>query len=322
MEKDMSGKEEQMEIDLGLDEAVEPSEKKAAANEEPEVVIEEQSQAEEAPEAPVMAAEDGIDELKRRLEAEKMARLEAEKRARDAAKQAERANSEVHDAQVSLVQTAFDSLKRDQDVLKNALKESMSIGDYDRAAEIQEAMSMNSAKLLQLEHGLNEMKNRVPVQPVAPPPRAAHEMTVDDLIARVNTPLSKNWLINNRHNLPDGRAIRIMARAHEDAIDMGIVPESPEYFAMVESRLGINRQPAPQPAAPAYQEPALSSASAPTQRRSSPAAAPVSRAPVGSNGSRPNAMRLTAEEVEAAKISGLSPREYWELKQKERNRTH
>ena len=319
----MSGKEEQMEIDLGLDQPVDPSEKQPEAVEEVEVVVEQQSQAPEGQDAPVMGADEGIEELKRRLETEKMARLEAEKRARDAAKQAQQASADVHDAQVSLVQTAFDSLKRDQDVLKNALKESMAIGDFDRAAEIQEAMSMNSAKLLQLEHGLNEMKNRPPIQPVAPPPRAAHEMTVDDLIARVNTPLSKNWLINNRHNLPDGRSIRIMARAHEDAIDMGIVPESPEYFAMVESRLGINRQPAPQPAAqPTYQEPALSSASNPTQRRSSPAAAPVSRAPVGSNGSRQNAMRLTAEEVEAAKISGLSPREYWELKQKERNRTH
>ena len=197
----------------------------------------------------------------------------------------------------------------------------MAIGDFDRAAEIQEAMSMNSAKLLQLEHGLNEMKNRVPVQPVTPPPVAAHEMTVDDLIARVNTPLSKNWLMNNKQHLPDGRAIRIMSRAHEDAIDMGIIPESPEYFAMVESRLGINRQQAPAQA-PAYQDSALSTASAPTQRRTSPAAAPVSRSPANSSGTRQNTIRLTPEEVEAAKISGLSPKEYWELKQKERNRTH
>lgn len=317
----MSGKEEQMEIDLGDENNAVADQKDAVAEETTEVVVETQPETGSAPEAPVMGAEEGIEELKRRLESEKMARLEAEKRARDAAKQAEKANVQVHDAQVNLVQTAFDGLKRDQDILKNALKESMAIGDFDRAAEIQEAMSMNSAKLLQLEHGLNEMKNSGPRVQQPPAQPGAPTMTVDDLIARVNTPLSKNWLINNRDSLQDVRSIRIMARAHEDAIDMGIVPESPEYFSMVESRLGINRQPAPAPA-PAYQEPAMSAAAQPTQRRSSPAAAPVSRSPVGSNGSRPNTIRLTPEEVEAAKISGISPREYWELKQKERNRTH
>lgn len=313
----MSGKEEQIDMDLGLEQPPEIEAKEPEIEEVVEVIAEEASP---AVEQPVLAAEQGIEELKRRLEAEKLGRLEAEKRARDAAKQVERASADVHDAQLSLVQTAFDGLKRDQDILKNSFKESMAIGDFDRAAEIQEAMSMNSAKLLQLEHGLNEMKNRIPVQPVTPPPSAAHEMTVDDLIARVNTPLSKNWLMNNKQHLPDGRAIRIMARAHEDAIDMGIIPESPEYFAMVEGRLGINRQQAP--AQVPQQDAALSTAASPVQRRTSPAAAPVSRSPVSSNGTRQNTIRLTPEEVEAAKISGLSPKEYWELKQKERNRTH
>lgn len=313
----MSGKEEQIDMDLGLELAPEADAKEPHVEEVVEVVAEPVATDNDAP---AMGAQEGIEELKKRLESEQLARLAAEKRARDAAKQAERANSDVHDAQLSLVQTAFDGLRRDQDILKNSLKESMAIGDFDRAAEIQEAMSMNSAKLLQLEHGLNEMKNRP--APSAPQQQAAPgEPNVDDLIARVNTPLSKNWLMNNRQHLPDGRSIRIMARAHEDAIDMGIIPESPEYFAMVESRLGINRQPQQQQA-PAYQEQSFSSAANPVQRRSSPAAAPVSRNPVGSNGTRPNSIRLTPEEVEAAKISGLSPKEYWELKQKERNRTH
>lgn len=313
----MAGKEEQIDLDLGLELPPET----AAKEPEQEEIVEVVSEQHEEPvvEPPTLRAEDGIEELKKRLESEKMARLDAEKRARDAAKQAEKANADIHDAQLSLVQTAFDGLKRDQDILKNSFKESMAIGDYDRAAEIQEAMSMNAAKLLQIEHGLNEMKSRPPVQQVQPPASAAHEMTVDDLIARVNTPLSKNWLMNNKQHLPDGRAIRIMARAHEDAIDMGIIPESVEYFAMVESRLGINRQQAPAPAAQ-QQDAALSTASNPVQRRSSPAAAPVSRSPVSSTGTRQNTIRLTPEEVEAAKISGLSPKEYWELKQKERNR--
>ena len=313
----MSGKEEQIDMDLGIDDAP-PAAKVEETEVVEEVVVESATEGDAATQQePTLDGDQGIQELKRRYESEKLARIEAEKRARDAARQAEKANSQVHDVQINLVQTAFDNLKRDQEILKNSLKESMAIGDFDRAAEIQEAMSMNSAKILQLEHGLSDMKARPP-QPQTPPAQQG-EMTVDDLIQRVNSPISKNWLMNNRNFISDSRSIRIMARAHEDAIDMGVIPESPEYFSMIENRLGINRQPPPQQP-PAYQDQALSGASAPTQRRSSPAAAPVSRSPVSNNGTRQQTIRLTPEEVEAAKISGLTTREYWELKQKERNR--
>ena len=82
------------------------------------------------------------------------------------------------------------------------------------------------------------MKN-APRQPVQPVQR--NTVTVDDLIDKV-TPRSAEWLRNNKDALPDERSIRIMGRAHEDAIDMGIIPESDEYFSFVESRLGVGKQ--------------------------------------------------------------------------------
>ncbi len=225
----MSGKEEQIDMDLGIDDAP-PAAKVEETEVVEEVVVESATEGDAATQQePTLDGDQGIQELKRRYESEKLARIEAEKRARDAARQAEKANSQVHDVQINLVQTAFDNLKRDQEILKNSLKESMAIGDFDRAAEIQEAMSMNSAKILQLEHGLSDMKARPP-QPQTPPVQQG-EMTVDDLIQRVNSPISKNWLMNNRNFISDSRSIRIMARAHEDAIDMGVIPESPEYFS-------------------------------------------------------------------------------------------
>ena len=138
-------------------------------------------------------------------------------------------------------------------------------------------------------------------------------MTVDDIIQKV-TPRSAEWLRENKKHLPDSRSIRIMARAHEDAIDHGMVPESDQYFRFVENRLGINRK----------QEfydgnDAMSGAAKATKSRQSPPSAPVSRQPVDSQ-TRPGVIRLTAEQVEAAKISGISPQEYYKLMMQDRNR--
>lgn len=261
-------------------------------------------------------ADDGIEELRRRLEQERLARLEAEKRAFQATEQVQRAAIEVEDTQYHLVKSAFDTVKRDQELLRANLREAMQIGDYDKAAEINESMSMNSIKLSQLEQGLVEMQSRAraaqetPRQPAQRPQSA--EDAVNDLINRV-TPLSARWLQDNKSHIRDERALRIVARAHEDAIDMGIIPESNEYFELVEARLGIKR------GSNDAEDGALSAASAPTQRRSAPPAAPVSR---GGAGTRPGVIRLTKEQAEAAKISGLTPQEYYQQLVKERNRTH
>jgi len=45
-------------------------------------------------------------------------------------------------------------------------------------------------------------------------------------------------------------------------------------------------------------------------KRAAPAAAPVSRAGNGGNGSRPNVVKLTPAEVEMAGAMGMTPEEY------------
>lgn len=303
----MADDKNQISLDLGDEPKVEA---------EPEVVL----LAEDEPEAPApepekvaVSPDSAIEELNRRLQAERQAREEAEKRAREAAARANQAANEVEDTHLHLVKNAIDTVKRDQEILKANIKEAWSIGDYDKAAEYQEMMSSNSAKLLQLEHGFQEMQNRPPVRPVAPPP--SNVSPVDDLIQRV-TPLSAQWLQNNRDNLKDPRSFRIMARAHEDAVDHGIIPESDEYFRFVEGRLGFSR------GETAPSEPAMSAAAAPVQRRQSPPAAPVSRQPSTSSGNKPHVVKLTPEQREAARISGVTEEEYARQMIKERNRVH
>lgn len=296
----------QISLDLGDEPKVEA---------EPEIVLLAENEPEPAAEEPAraeVAPETAIEELNKRLQAERQAREDAERRAREASARANQAATEVEDTHLHLVKNAIDTVRRDQEILKSNIKEAWSIGDYDKAAEYQELMSSNAAKLLQLEHGFQEMQNRPPVRPVAPP--APTVAPVDDLIQRV-TPLSAQWLQNNRDNLKDPRSFRIMARAHEDAVDHGIIPESDEYFRFVENRLGIKAE----TAAP---EPAMSAAAAPVQRRQSPPAAPVSRQPSTASGNKPHVVRLTPEQREAAQISGLSDEEYARNMLRERNRVH
>jgi hypothetical protein len=306
----MSDKEKDLEI--VVDDAPEIEKR----DDDVEIVVSGEQEGGSKPEASGSGSDDGIEELRRRLEQERQARLEAEKRAYQAGEQAFRAAAEVEDTQYHLVRSAFDSVRRDQDILRSNLREAMQVGDYDKAAEINESMSMNSIKLSQLEQGLVEMQSRAKAAPEQrqqqPAPRPVSNQ-VDDLIQRV-TPLSARWLQDNRDHLQDQRSLRIVARAHEDAIDMGIIPESSDYFALVESRLGIQK------GAPQREESSYSSAAAPVQRRTAPPAAPVSRG--GRTATRSGAHTLTPLQAEAAKISGLTNREYYDQMVKEKNRSH
>lgn len=267
--------------------------------------VHEEVQDEKQPEQDIDKA---LKKLNKKLEKERKARIEAETLARQATEHARMAHNEVTDSNLHLVSGAIESVKRDQEILKANLRDAMAIGDYDKAADLQEQMASNISNLRQLERGFEEMKQQPRIQPQAPGPR---ELTVDTLIDQV-TPRSAAWLKQNRDHLPDSRAIRVMARAHEDAVDFGITPESDAYFQFVENRLGISNKRSSIPEVDSV----MSDASSAKQRRSPPPSAPVSRNPIDSP-QRPGVIRLTPAEVEAAKISGITPLEYHENKMRE-----
>lgn len=302
----MSGEEEQIEFKLDDAPPVE-----GVKDGEPEVEIVDEPVQVEVKE-PEKEVDKALKKLNKRLEEERRARIEAEALARQASEQARMAQNEATDSNMHLVSGAIESVKRDQEILKANLRDAMAIGDFDKAAELQEQMTANITNLRQLERGFEEMKQQPRIQPQAPPPG---ELTVDRLIEQV-TPRSAEWLKKNRDALPDARSIRVMARAHEDAVDYGIVPESDAYFQFVENRLGIN---AARKSIPEVDD-VMSSAATTKQRRSAPPSAPVSRQPIDSPNHRPGVITLTAAEVEAAKISGITPQEYYRNKMREQNR--
>jgi len=259
--------------------------------------------------------EEGISELKRKLEAEKRRAEDAERRILQANQQVNKAYAETIESKYDLVVSAIETVKGRGDQLKAAYSECMAVGDYNKAAEIQQAMAENTHQLAELKRGEKVMKEQVkaaerqPVVPVDPPVDRVEQM------AQTVSPRSASWLRENKDAFRDDRAIRKMFRAHEDAVEDGIEPDSDEYFSFIEQRVGIRRQEQEAP------DPMSAAAAAAPRRSVSPPPAPVSRG----NGTRPGVIRLTREEADTAKMLGMTEKEYATHKvalQKEGKLTH
>jgi hypothetical protein len=262
---------------------------------EPEIEV---VKAEDAPPKAKPELPPEVRELKFQLEQEKLARAEAEKRARMAAEREYAAKNEVTDSNLSLISNAISSTQQETAYLKAGYREAMATGDYDRAAEIQQRMSDNAARLLQLENGKDALEKQG--RQVAP----QHQQPMDpvEALASQLSPRSAAWVRNNPQFATDQRLFQKMIAAHNLALADGLQPDTDDYFATVEETLRIRRS------EPTYEDPMAQSATV-TQKRSAPPAAPVSRGGNGT-GSNPNRVTLSAAEREMAQMMGMTNQEY------------
>jgi hypothetical protein len=204
----------------------------------------------------------------------------------------------VQDTNLQLVKNAIDTVKRNNDILKYNYSEAMAVGDYTKAAEIQETMSMNSAKLMELERGRQHMET-------APKYEAPQIQTPSDPVEAVAsqlTPRSAEWVRRNPNFVTDPRLYQKMVAAHNIALADGHSPDTDDYFASVEETLRISKRVAVEAEDP------MAEAAKVTQRRAPPAA-PVTRSGTGT-GSRPNVVRLTRLEAETARDLGMTEEDY------------
>lgn len=262
---------------------------------------------EEKPTKKAIAPEEGIEELRKKLEDSNSAREKAEREAAEARAMADRAakeqfaaKNEVHDTNLQLVNNAIYSIKSQQQTMKSDYATALSLQDFEKAAEIQMAMSDAAAKLLTLENGKAQMVNR----PKPLPPRPVSKL--DAIIADVSkeSPASAQWLVRNKEHLNDDRMLNKMFRAHADAVEDGIKPDTPDYFSFIESRLGISSAPKEENDVDATEQAAKT-----TQRRQAPQVAPTTRAG-SSSGARPTVVRLKQEEHDMAQMMGMTDQEY------------
>jgi hypothetical protein len=245
-----------------------------------------------------MDPDEGISDLKLKLEQERQGRIEAEKMARQATEVAVSAKNEVQDTNLHLVKNAIDTVKRNNDILKYNYSEAMAVGDYTKAAEIQETMSMNTSKLMELERGRSHMES-APKYEVPPQPRRSDPV---EALAEQLSPRSAEWVRRNPQCVTDPRMYQKMVAAHNIAMADGLQADSDDYFSFVEDTLRISKR------VDVGDDDPMSGAAKVTQRRSPPAA-PVSRSGTGT-GSRPNVVRLTRAEAETARDLGMTEQDY------------
>ena len=248
-----------------------------------------------------ISVDDGIRDLKMKLEEEKLARLDAERRVKQASEQANMARSEVDDTNLKLIDSAIDTVKNNETLLKQRYKESLVNQDYDEVAEIQSQMADIALQKMQLLNGkfAYEAKMKEPKyqQPVESDPV---EQLANQLSSR-----SAEWVRSHPEFATNPRLYQKMIAAHNLAIADGVEADTDDYFDTIEYTLKVRPQNSVE--AP---ESALSTASAPLSRRSAPPAAPPSRSPSTNSGNRPNVVRLNASEREMANMMGMTDQEY------------
>jgi hypothetical protein len=254
-------------------------------NEEEDVII--NVEAEEEPEQVAIPPEDGIADLRRQLEAERTARQNAERAAYDARRDAHQARNNEDETNVQLVSNAID--------LKQNYQYAMSQGNFSAAADIQQEMSGNAAKLLQLSNGLEAMKAR----PKQPEPVQTSSDPVEAFAAQLSSK-SADWVRKHPEYVKDAKLNRKMIAAHELAMADGIRVDSEDYFTAIEETLKIK------PSAPQTETSDEYAAKVTQRRDAAPAAAPVSRG----GSTRTNVVRLSAAEREMADMMGMKPEDY------------
>ena len=256
-------------------------------------------------------AEEGIEELRRTLEAQKRAveeerrlRMQAEQQAYEARVFAQQRDFETKKANYYQIKGAIAQIEEHDRSLMAEWAEAKSMGDYQREAEIQKALFESSANVRSLRMGQETLERelRIPVQPVAPP-------QIDEIEAAAQTmsPQSADWVRSHRDFLSSHQNKQLAQAAHLKAQGLGVKVDTPEYFEFVETELGLRK--ASRQAEIEEDDGddgVMSAASAPAPRRSvAPPSAPVSR-----GGSRRGTVTLSKEEREAAKIAGVTEDEY------------
>lgn len=289
--------EEFVDVDVAIpaDGKKEPDAKPVVEPKKGDVVIVQATE----PAAKIIEPDEGIEILKKKLEDERTGRLAAEQRARQGDAEVVRAKTEVQDSNLQLITNAIETVKQSNEVLKGKYREARAAGDIEMEIEAQAAMQTNSARMLQLEQGKKALESQP--KPAAPKPTDPVEALASQLTAR-----SADWVRKNPQFARDQRLYQKMIGAHNIAMADGHAPDSDAYFDAIEETLKVNR---PDPAVQQNAEDAGAAAAKVTQRRSSPAAAPVSRSGSG-DGKNPNIVRLSPAEIEAARDSGLTPAEY------------
>ena len=243
-------------------------------------------------------AEVGIEALKKQLDELKAQKAEAERRAAMAEQTVYEARTDQHETNVQLVENAITTMKREGDILLAAIKEAKAAGDHDRETDLTSELLDAKSKLSKLEEGYEVLKGKTLEKPKPVPPSDP----VEDFVSRLHSTASKNWIRANPEMVMTEKSQAKLLAAHNLAVYNDIEPDTPEYFASLETTLGIRR-----PVQEVREEEVVSEAAKPVSRISeAPSVAPVTRA----GSVNPTRVTLSAAEREIAEMMNMKPEEY------------
>jgi len=288
---------EDIEIALS-DDTVGDAEIELAAPAEPEL----------APEPAPAPQPPGDDALVRAAEAtrraEELQRQNAELMRRDREREGQLAREQTgrEEAEYNSVLTAIAAQQGSLAKAKADYAASASAGDWEAAAEAQDAMTAARTELVDLERGKQSFESRraEPPQKTPPAPAAAAPLDFEQKVSSLGVPDSaKSWLRQHPELVNDNAKNEELGAAHLYLTKAKkIEPFSQAYFDALDTEFGFKAAPAAAPEPEPQPQPQ-------PQRRSIPMTAPVSRdVPTASGQRQPSSkVTLTAEERQIARTS-------------------
>jgi hypothetical protein len=248
------------------------------------------------------------EQQKRIAEAEREARKQAEHYAREQAQQVYNAQNQVQDGNLKIILNAIDATEQAASNAERDYAAAMAAQDYVMAAKAQRIMAQAESHLLQLQNGKQRLEETLQQptegsvqEPEIPnfEPRIPHDPV--EVYASKLAPKSAQWLREH----PDAvNKIGKLTRAHADAVEDGIAPESPDYFRYIESRLGYDNQIEDDDGGYIEEQPVQPVRQAQSLKKPA-VSAPVtsSASAVNPRNSNSNSMVLSSDEVEMALLA-------------------
>ena len=181
------------------------------------------------------------------LAQERNARARAEERARKREAEAEAARGRAAQSDYDRVQGYIAAAKAKESELKRAIRAASEMGEHDKIAELHTELASVAVRKLQYEDAKREMEIRAErserepreAEPAPQRHQPVHSDPFEAQIATLSEP-SKAWLRQHRECVTDEAMNAKVIWAHKDALKQGIRPDTAEYFAHLENRMGFN----------------------------------------------------------------------------------
>lgn len=255
------------------------------------------------------AVDEGVASLQTQLAAERARAAAAEADRDRLAKQVQSSETAVADSRITVIDSAIRANNSEKDQVLASIRAAKEAGDYDAEIKAIDRLQVLNYNNRRMEEGKAELGRRAEEAKHRP---AAPANPVDAMVQGM-TSRSGAWVRSHPEFATDPARYSAMMEAHYGAVARGLTPDTDQYFAEVETKLGLRAAPVRVP------DPEPAPVTPPPRREVAPSPAPVSRAANGAGApGLPDGIsmldngqyRLSPAAREAASMSGLTDAEY------------